>query len=555
MFIHQASSIMISFPVRGHSGVARSRGDYLKFPHRHRLSGDGRNMAETWPKHGRRRGCRGEGRRRKAATPAPFGFVSCVVAQRSAQPPQLLGLDHSGPRQTRPRQRQREQPAQSNLRSQTQTQTPVYRLALPPSLPELSLPNFFFASLLTSHLKTRMATLSPIPRRTTGRIERPRTAPPRSGSVGILRSPSSSDCAVESPAGSLKSIPSNISFAPLPEIEPRKRRSNKPLGVAARSSILHRQRANLAKHSYSTTEAEYQYQQQQHPFDTSEDAPQLWPGMDDPQYALQMVMAAGAPEPSNIESPMIVYVENGEPQQSEAQTLVSISTPKRNRSRKGSLPKSPSNSKNPGEWATEEGALSELRKLGTKDKDHNEGSGLKFWKRLAKRNSTPILPIFKLPNDQIPELPTTAAVTTTGNSLVGHGSGKQPGGASPPAIKRGPSEIATDAISPSIFNSPVAVLKPCEADPPLNQSETSTAASSSPPTPEMRIQSVSPIEVSDSYDIVPTPRPLTTNGTQGGGDKDTSLPVVELVETKRHSEEPYSQYERAAVPLMSSSSL
>ena len=398
-----------------------------------------------------------------------------------------------------------------------------------------------------------MATLSPI--RPTERIDRPRTAPPRSGSVGILRT-SSSESAGEAPAGSLGSTPSNISFAPLPEIGPRKRRGNRPLGVAARSSILHRQRANPVRYSEPTPETEYQYQQQSHPFDTSEDPPQLWPGMDDSQYALQLAMAAGAPEPSNTESPVIVYVENGEPQQSDApQVLVSVSIPKRNRSRKGSLSKSPNKSKNTSERATEEGALHELRKMGSKDKLNKEGSGLKFWKRLAKRNSTPILPIFKLPNDQIPELPTTAAGTTIGNSLVGHQSDKQPGGTSPPVTGRRPSDIATDVISPLIFISPVEVPEPHEATLSPNQSETSTAASSSPPTPEMRIQSVSPVEVSGSYDTVPTPRPLAANGAQRGGDKDSSLPVVEFVGTKRHSEEPYSQYERVAVPLMSSASL
>ena len=396
-----------------------------------------------------------------------------------------------------------------------------------------------------------MATLSPI--RVTERIQRPRTAPPRTGSVGILRTSSSSDCAGESPAGSPKSIPSNISFAPLPEIEHRKRRNNRPLGVAARSSILHRQRANLVKHSYPTTETEYQYQQQSHPFDASEDAPQPWPNMDDPQYALQMAMAASGPEPSNTESPTIVYVENGEPQQFEApQVVISVSTAKRNGSRKRLSSKSPSNSKNPSDSVTEEGALRELRKLGTKSKDDSEGSGLKFWKRLAKRNSTPILPISKTPNDQIPEVPTTAAVMTTGNSLVGYRSGKQPSGTSPPVIERMPSAITADIISPSIFISPVEALEPSLHP---SQSESSTAASSSPPTPEMQIQSVSPVEVPDSYDTVPTPRPLAANGTQGGGDRNTSLPVVELVEIKRYSEEPYSQYERAPVPLMSSSSL
>jgi len=275
--------------------------------------------------------------------------------------------------------------------------------------------------------------------------------------------------------------------------------------------------------------------------------------MDDPQYALQMAMAAGGPEPSNTESPTIVYVENGESQQPEAealQVIISVSTPKRNRSRKATSSKFPNNSKNPSEWATEEGALHELRKMGTKDKDSNDGGGLKFWRRLAKRSSTPILPIAKTPNDQMPEPPTTATTPATGNSLIGHTSGKQPGCTNPLVFETIPSEIMAHVVSPSIVVSPAEALEPS-----LSQSSTSTAASSSPPTPEMQIQSVSPIVASNSCDTVPTPRPLAANGTEDDGNMDTPLPVVELVETKRHSDEPYSQYERVPVRLTSTSSL
>jgi len=398
-----------------------------------------------------------------------------------------------------------------------------------------------------------MATLSPI--RVTQSIDRPRTAPARTSSVGILRTSSSSDCAGESPTGSPRSIPSNISFAPLPEVEPCKRRGSRPLGVVARSSILRRQRANLTKHSYPTTKTGYQYQQEPPSFDTPRDEPQLWPGLDDPQYALQMAMAAGGPEPCNIESPTIVYIENGEPQQSEApQVTISVSTPKRNRSRKGSSSKSPNNPENPNDWGAEEGALHALRKLGTKDKDSNEGSGLKFWKRLARRGSTPLLPLVKTPNNQTPGPPTTATAPTMGDSLVRHQSEKRLGGANPPVFERSPSEIVADVISPSIIISPVEAAEPSEQEPEplLNRSETSTAASFSPPTPE--IQSIFSMELSRPSDIVPTSRPLAANGTDDR-DRDTSLPVVELMESKRHSEDPYSQYERAAVPLTSSASL
>jgi len=390
-----------------------------------------------------------------------------------------------------------------------------------------------------------MATLSPL--RSTERIDRPRTAPPRTGSGGILRSPSLLDFAADSP----KSLPSNISFAPLPEIGPRKRKSNRPLGVAARSSILHRQRANLVRHSNPTTDGdEYHHQHQQPPFDISGDAPQHWSGMDDPQHALQMAMAASGPEPSNIECPTIVYVENGEPQQPEAlQVIISVSTPKGSRSRKAPSSKFPNKSKNPNEWGAEEGALHELRKMGAKEKDGNEGGSLKFWRRLSKRNSTPILPVVKTPNDPMPGPPTTSPIPTTGNSLFRHRSVKQFGCTNPLVFEGTPSEIMADVVSPSIVISPVEALEPS-----LTQSASSTAASSSPPTPEMQIQSVSPIIVSNSYDSVPTtPRTLVANGTEEDGIGYTPLPIVELVETKRHSDEPYSQYER--VPFTSAASL
>jgi hypothetical protein len=396
-----------------------------------------------------------------------------------------------------------------------------------------------------------MATLSPS--RPAERIDRPRTAPPRTGSGGsggILRTSSWLDFAGDSPSSSPRSIPSNISFAPLPEIEPRKRRNNRPLGVAARSSILHRQRANLVKHSDPTTEVEYQHHQQPPPFGISGDAPQPWSSMDDPQFALQMAMAASGPEPSNTESPTIVYVENGEPQQPEAhQVIVSVSTPKRNRSRKSPSSKAPEKSKNPSEWGTEEGALHELRKMGTKEKDGNEGGGLKFWRRLSKRNSTPILPVVKTPNDQMPGPPVISPIPTTGNSLFKHRSGKQFGCTNPLAFEGIPSEVMADVVSPSIVISPVEDLESS-----LTHSASSTAASSSPPTPEMQIQSVSPIIVSNSYDSVPTSRTLSANGTEGDdGHGYTPLPIVDLVETKRHSDEPYSQYER--VPFTSTATL
>lgn len=406
--------------------------------------------------------------------------------------------------------------------------------------PSVSLP------ATTSHV---MATLSPV--RHNQRIDRPRTAPPRTGSGSILRTSSLSDLDGNSPSVSPSSTPSNISFAPLPEIGPRKRRNNRPLGVAARSSILHRQRANLVKHSDPTTENEYQHQQQPPPFDISGDAPQVWSDMDDPQLALQMAMAAAGPEPSNTECPTIVYVENGEPQQPEAlQVTISVSTPKRNRSRKGSTSKIPNKFKNPIEWESEEGALHELRKMGTKEKDGNEGGALKFWRRLAKRNSTPILPIPKTSNDQMPALPITATIPTTGDSLLSHRSGKQPGWTNPLVFEGIPSEIIGDVVSPSIVISPVEALEPS-----LSQSVSSTAASSSPPTPEMQIQSVSPIVVSSSYDSVPTPRTLAVNGAEDDGNMDTPLPIVGFVETKRYSDEHYSQYERVPFRLTSTASL
>ena len=400
-----------------------------------------------------------------------------------------------------------------------------------------------------------MATLSP--KRSTQRIDRPHTAPPRTGSGGILRTSSSSECDGESLADLPRSVPSNISFAPLPEIEPRKRRSNRPLGVAARSVILHRQRANLTKHSYPTHEAGFQYHEQPPSFDIPGDAQQMWPGGDDSQYDFQTAMASCAPEPSNTESPTIVYVENGQPHQpepSQAQVSVSVSTPKRNRSRKGSPSKLPSNPDNPSDWAAEEGALNELRKLGTKEKDANEGSALKFWRRLGKRSSTPLLSLVKIPNDQTPELPITAAVPTPAKKLVRNRTGKQLARANPPALERRPSVLAENVFSPSIVISPVEVeaLRPSELEPSIDHSGTSTAASSSPPTPELRIQSVSPVEVSDSYDIAPTPRPLAANDAKYDEDRDTPLPGIE---TKRHSEEPYSQYERPPFRLTSSASI
>ncbi len=381
-----------------------------------------------------------------------------------------------------------------------------------------------------------MATLSPV---------RPSQ---RMGS--ILRPSSLLDLASNTPSASPRSLPSNISFAPLPEIEPRKRRNNRPLGVAARSSILHRQRGNLVKHSDPTTEGDYQQQQQPPPFDISGDAPQVWSSIDDPQLALQMAMAEARPEPSNTESPTIVYVENGEPQQLEAlQVSVSVSTPKRYRSRKGSTSKVPNKLKSPKELGTDEGALHELRKMGTKDKDGNDGGGMKFWRRLAKRNSTPILPVVKTPNDQMPALPITATIPTTGNNLFSHRSGKQSGCTDPLVFEGVPSEITTDVVSPSIVISPVETLEPS-----LTQSVSSTAASSSPPTPEMQIQSVSPIVASNSYDSVPTPRSFAADGAAGDGNMDALLPV-EFVETKRRSDELYSQYERVTFGLTSTASL
>lgn len=406
--------------------------------------------------------------------------------------------------------------------------------------------HFRFAPLPTTTSYV-MATLSPL--RLTERIDRPRTAPPRTGSGGILRTSSLQDFPGDSLSVSPRSVPLNISFAPLPEIGPRKRRSNRPLGVAARSSILHRQRANLVKHSDPTTEAEYQHQQQPPPFDISGDAPQLWSDMDDPQHALQMAMAAGGPEPSNIECPTIVYVENGEPQQPEPlQVVISVSTPKRNRSRKTPSSKAANKPKNPSEWGAEEGTLHELRKIGAKDKDGTEGGGLKFWRRLAKRNSTPILPVVRTPNDQIPGLPITATIPTMDNSLFDHRGGNQSGYTNPLVFEGVPSEVMADVVSPSIVISPVEALEPS-----FSQSASSTAASSSPPTPEMQIQSVSPIIASNSYDSVPTPPTLAANGVEDDGKRDTPLPIVELLETKRHSVEPYSQYER--VPFTSAASL
>jgi hypothetical protein len=394
------------------------------------------------------------------------------------------------------------------------------------------------------------------PPRVTGDIERPRTAPPRTGSGGILRTSSSSDCAAgESPTNSPRSVPSNISFAPLPEIGPRKRRSNRPLGVAARSIILHRQRSNL-KHSDPTTETDYQYPQQPSSLGTPGDAPHLWPGMDDPQYALQVAMAGGGPEPSNTECPTIVYVENGEPQlYEEPQVMISVSTPKRNRSRKGA-----NHSKHSSDRGAEEGALHELRKMATKDKDANDGSGLKFWRRLGKRSSTSALPRVKLPVDQMLESPsTTAAVPTAGNMLVGHRSGKQTDDTNPlPFERRSPPTLA-EFSSPSIVISPVA-QEPSEPELTFNQSDTSTAstiASSCPPTPEMRSQNPSPVEISGSCDIFPTPRPRPSaaNDTEDDGVMDAPLPGLQLVEIKRHSDEPYSHYERVPVSLASTASL
>ena len=406
-------------------------------------------------------------------------------------------------------------------------------------VPNVSLP------ATTSHL---MATLSPV--RPIQRMDRPRTAPPRTGSGSILRTSSLLDLASNTPSASPRSPPSNISFAPLPEIGPRKRRNNRPLGVAARSSILHRQRGNLVKHSDPNTEGEYQQQQQPPPFDISGDAPQVWSSMDDPQLALQMAMAEAGPEPSNTECPTIVYVENSEPQQPDAlQVTISVSTPKRNRSRKGSTSKVPNKLKSPKEWGSDEGALHELRKMGTKDKDGNDAGGLKFWRRLAKRNSTPILPVVKTPNDQMPALPITATIPTTGSNLFSHRSGKQSDYTDPLVIERIPSDMTADVVSPSIVISPVETLEPS-----LTQSVSSTAASSSPPTPEMQIQSVSPIVTSDSYDSVPTPRSLAADGAEEDGKMGALLPI-ELVETKRHSDELYSQYERVPFGLTSTASL
>ena len=183
-----------------------------------------------------------------------------------------------------------------------------------------------------------------------------------------------------------------------------------------------------------------------------------------------------------------------------------------------------------------------------KDKDGTEGGGLKFWRRLSKRNSTPILPVLRTANDQIPGLPITATIPTTEDSLFRPGGGKQSGYTNPLVFEEIPSEIMADVVSPSIIISPVEALGPS-----LTQSASSTAASSSPPTPEMQIQSVSPIIASNSYDSVPTPPTLAANNIEEDGKRDTPLPIVELLETKRHSVEPYSQYER--VPFTSAASL
>ncbi|KAI9446571.1 hypothetical protein H4582DRAFT_580714 [Lactarius indigo] len=109
---------------------------------------------------------------------------------------------------------------------------------------------FFFFSFHTLNMSRALRPLPPIPQPPLAqRSSLDATDPPSSGSS---TSALSDDCQPPMKehalryAVSLPIIPSNTSvkFAPLPEIGPRKRRSNYPLGVAARSQMLQQRREN-----------------------------------------------------------------------------------------------------------------------------------------------------------------------------------------------------------------------------------------------------------------------------------------------------------------------
>ncbi|KAK7467616.1 hypothetical protein VKT23_004669 [Stygiomarasmius scandens] len=91
--------------------------------------------------------------------------------------------------------------------------------------------------------------IPPIPPNSTLAVPGP--VPRRYKSTGILMTSNTTRLRSTSLPGSSTSLPSetmanpNIKFAPLPELAPRKRKSNIPLGVAARGQIMRRRRAML----------------------------------------------------------------------------------------------------------------------------------------------------------------------------------------------------------------------------------------------------------------------------------------------------------------------
>ncbi|KIJ44305.1 hypothetical protein M422DRAFT_252312 [Sphaerobolus stellatus SS14] len=77
---------------------------------------------------------------------------------------------------------------------------------------------------------------------------------------GILRIKSTSDVSVASEESS--KIP-NITFAPLPSMETRKRRNNRPIGLAGRAEMLRRSRRPMLIQQDSYEEEEYTPQREE----------------------------------------------------------------------------------------------------------------------------------------------------------------------------------------------------------------------------------------------------------------------------------------------------
>ncbi|KAG5644236.1 hypothetical protein DXG03_008831 [Asterophora parasitica] len=84
-------------------------------------------------------------------------------------------------------------------------------------------------------------------------VESSLASPPTPFLIGILSNPSHSQShsTSNSTTASTSSLPTrpSISFAPLPELAPRKRRSAAPLGMAARSQLVRRRRQQQANHN------------------------------------------------------------------------------------------------------------------------------------------------------------------------------------------------------------------------------------------------------------------------------------------------------------------